>query len=204
MPSMTRMDRNELYIGGGWVPSTGSGTLEVIDSATEEVIGTVPEGTTEDIDRAVDAAAAAFPSWSATPVAERTELLTKVSTVLGERTESIADLIAHEVGMPLTLSQLVQVGLPVAVVRLDGPGGGRLHLGAAVWAARSSCESRSVWSGPSPRGTTRCTRSPPRWPPPWPPAARSCSSRARWLRSTPSCWPTSSTSWACRAGCSTS
>jgi aldehyde dehydrogenase (NAD+) len=47
-------------------------------------------------------------------VTERTDLLTKVSTVLGERMEAIADLIAHEVGMPLTLSQLVQVGLPVA------------------------------------------------------------------------------------------
>ncbi|MGH9079124.1 MAG: aldehyde dehydrogenase family protein, partial [Acidimicrobiales bacterium] len=88
--------------------------LEVVDSATEAVIGAVPEGTAEDIDRAAAAAAAAFPSWSARPAAERTEILTKVSTALGERMESIADLIAHEVGMPLTLSQIVQVGLPIA------------------------------------------------------------------------------------------
>ncbi len=114
MTSMPRMDRKKLYIGGEWEPSSGSGTLDVIDSTTEEVIGTVPEGTTEDIDRAVSAAAAAFPAWSATPVEERTEILTKVSNLLGERMESLADLITHEVGMPLVLSQLVQVGLPMA------------------------------------------------------------------------------------------
>jgi aldehyde dehydrogenase (NAD+) len=114
MPPMTRVDRDKLYIGGAWVPSASSGTIEVIDSATEAVIGSVPEGTTDDIDRAVSAAANAFPSWSATPVSDRTEILTEVSARLGEQMDSIADLIAHEVGMPIMLSQLVQVGLPVA------------------------------------------------------------------------------------------
>ncbi|HEV3280510.1 MAG TPA: aldehyde dehydrogenase family protein [Acidimicrobiales bacterium] len=111
---MTRVDRDKLYIGGAWVPSSGSGTIEVIDSANEAVIGSVPEGTVDDIQRAVSAAASAFPSWSATPVSDRTEILTKVSSILGERMDSIADLIAHEVGMPIMLSRLVQVGLPVA------------------------------------------------------------------------------------------
>jgi acyl-CoA reductase-like NAD-dependent aldehyde dehydrogenase len=106
--------RDKLYIGGGWVPSSGSNSIAVVDSTTEEVIGSVPEGTVEDIDRAVAAAREAFPGWSATPVAERAALLTAVSAALGERMESLADLITHEVGMPLVLSQLVQVGLPMA------------------------------------------------------------------------------------------
>ena len=54
--------------GATWVPSTGSGTIAVIDSTTEKVIGTVPEGTAEDVDRAVTAAGDAFPEWSPTPV----------------------------------------------------------------------------------------------------------------------------------------
>jgi aldehyde dehydrogenase (NAD+) len=62
----------------------------------------------------VAAAAKAFPAWSATPLKERTDLLTAVSEALGARMESLADLITHEVGMPLILSQLVQVGLPMA------------------------------------------------------------------------------------------
>ena len=68
--------RDKIYIDGAWVPSTGKGTLEVIDSATEEVFGTIPEGTPEDVDQAVEAAAAAFPGWSATSREERAKLLT--------------------------------------------------------------------------------------------------------------------------------
>jgi acyl-CoA reductase-like NAD-dependent aldehyde dehydrogenase len=105
--------RTELYIDGAWVPSTGSGTIEVIDSTTEAVLGTIPEGTVEDVARAVDAAAAAFPAWAAMPLEERTALLTKVSEGLAARMDDLADLITHEVGMPRVLSQLIQVGLPL-------------------------------------------------------------------------------------------
>src|SRR5918993_50146 len=48
-------DRDRLYIDGAWVPSTGSGTIDVVNATTEEVMGRVPEGTPEDIDRAVQA-----------------------------------------------------------------------------------------------------------------------------------------------------
>ena len=114
MPSMTTIVRDKLYIGGAWVPSTGTGSIDVIDSTTEEVIGNVPEGTTDDIDRAVAAARGAFPAWSSTPVAERAALLTAVSEALGARMDALGELITHEVGMPLVLSRLVQVGLPMA------------------------------------------------------------------------------------------
>ncbi len=106
--------RDRLYIDGRWVAPSGTGSIDVIDSTNEEVIGTVPEGTTEDVDAAVAAARRAFPGWSSTPVEERTALLTKVSEALGARMDRLADLITHEVGMPYTLSQLVQVGLPMA------------------------------------------------------------------------------------------
>ena len=114
MPSMTTVVRDKLYIGGAWVPSTGTGSIDVIDSTTEEVIGNVPEGTTDDIDRAVASARGAFPAWSSTPVAERAALLTAVSEALGARMDALGELITHEVGMPLVLSRLVQVGLPMA------------------------------------------------------------------------------------------
>jgi len=105
--------RDKLYIGGSWVPSTGSGTLEVINSATEQVIGTVPEGTPDDVDKAVRAAAAAFASWSTTSVDERAKTLLRVQEGLTARTPDIATLISQELGMPFTLSNLIQVGLPV-------------------------------------------------------------------------------------------
>ena len=110
MPASTT--RDSLFVGGTWVPSSGSGTIDVIDSTTEEVFGSVPEGTPEDVDAAVRAAREALPAWSRTPVAERTAILAAVGAALAERTEELADLITHEVGMPRTLSQIVQVGLP--------------------------------------------------------------------------------------------
>jgi acyl-CoA reductase-like NAD-dependent aldehyde dehydrogenase len=105
--------RDRLFIGGRWIPSSGSATIDVIDSTTEQVIGTVPEGSIEDIDAAVAAARQAFPGWSATPVDRRSALLSDVSAALTARIASLADLITREVGMPRVLSELVQVGLPV-------------------------------------------------------------------------------------------
>ena len=58
--------KDTIYIDGSWLPSTGSGTLPVTNSTTEEVMGTVPDGTPEDVDRAVAAARKAFPAWAAT------------------------------------------------------------------------------------------------------------------------------------------
>jgi aldehyde dehydrogenase (NAD+) len=105
--------RDKLYIGGAWVPSTGSDTLDVINSTTEEVIGTIPEGTPEDVDRAARAAADAFPVWAATSKDERAKALARIQESLTARTPEIATLISQEVGMPFTLSNLIQVGLPV-------------------------------------------------------------------------------------------
>src|SRR4249919_3734027 len=63
--------RDRLYIGGEWVEPTGSGTIDVIDSTTEQVIGRIPEGTPEDIDRAVEVARAGFEAWRQVPVESR-------------------------------------------------------------------------------------------------------------------------------------
>jgi len=105
--------RDKIFVGGGWVAPKGSGTLEVVNSTTEEVMGTIPECTAEDVDVAVKAAADAFPSWSTTSVEERSKALSRISEALMARTDEIAALISREVGMPLSLSSMIQVGLPV-------------------------------------------------------------------------------------------
>jgi acyl-CoA reductase-like NAD-dependent aldehyde dehydrogenase len=104
--------RDKVYIGGEWVRSSGTGTLEVVNSSTEAVIGTIPEGTVDDVDRAARAAREAFESWSVTTVDERSEWLGRIAQALGERSEEIAALIAQEVGMPIKLSAMIQAGLP--------------------------------------------------------------------------------------------
>ena len=106
---------DKIYIDGKWVTSAGGGFLSVINASTEEVMGQVPNGTTEDVDRAVEAARGAFESWAATPVAERAAALRKIVEGLRARTGDIARTITGEVGMPLGLSTAIQVGLPVSV-----------------------------------------------------------------------------------------
>jgi acyl-CoA reductase-like NAD-dependent aldehyde dehydrogenase len=104
--------RDRLFIAGEWVEPSGRGRIEVVDSTTEQVMGSVPEGAAEDVDGAVEAARAAFESWSQTSVEERSQLLRAVSQSLGARGEEIAALISREVGMPYGLSQMIQAGLP--------------------------------------------------------------------------------------------
>ncbi|HEU4783037.1 MAG TPA: aldehyde dehydrogenase family protein, partial [Ktedonobacterales bacterium] len=106
--------RDKLYIGGKWVPASGAEMADVINSTTEEVMGRVPRGTAEDVDRAVAAARDAFATWSQTPVAERAAYLQKVADLLEARREAIGEVIAREVGMPIRLSQIIQVGQPLA------------------------------------------------------------------------------------------
>ncbi len=60
------MQTDKLYIDGEWVRPTGSGTIDVI-RPHRRVIGPIPEGNAEDVDRAVKAAVAAFEVWSQTP-----------------------------------------------------------------------------------------------------------------------------------------
>jgi acyl-CoA reductase-like NAD-dependent aldehyde dehydrogenase len=104
--------RDKLYIDGAWIPSTGTGTIEVVNSNTEEVMGTIPDGTPEDVDKAVAAAKAAFPTWAQTSIEERGKYLQRISEALGARTMDIANCIAQEVGMPINLSMMIQAGLP--------------------------------------------------------------------------------------------
>jgi acyl-CoA reductase-like NAD-dependent aldehyde dehydrogenase len=104
----------KLYIDGTWVPSDDKGRLEVVNATTEEVMATVPEGDVADVDRAVASARRAFPQWSQTSVDERAKYLTLVQEGLEARSEELATVIAQEVGMPVKLAQIIQVGLPKA------------------------------------------------------------------------------------------
>jgi betaine-aldehyde dehydrogenase len=111
------MQRYEkLYINGQWVPSRSGRSIEVVNAATEEVMGSIPAGTAEDADAAARAARGAFAGWAATPVAERRTFLEKLQQGVAARADEIARTITGEVGMPLKLSQRIQAGLPAAVL----------------------------------------------------------------------------------------
>ena len=117
--------REELYIGGQWVKSLGEGTIEVVNPADDELIGSVPVGSAADVDAAVAAAHSAFPSWSQTPVGERAEYLNRLSAAIKEQAEELSQLITAEVGTPINYCRMAMVGTPKVVSRsyakiLDG------------------------------------------------------------------------------------
>ncbi|MGO9835470.1 MAG: aldehyde dehydrogenase family protein [Polyangiaceae bacterium] len=103
---------DKVYIGGEWVVPSGKGAFDVINSSNEETLGRIPACDASDVDRAVKAARAAFDSWSQTKPAQRSEYLQKIQAGLAERGKEIAETVAAEVGMPLTLSNIIQAGLP--------------------------------------------------------------------------------------------
>jgi aldehyde dehydrogenase (NAD+) len=107
---------NKLYVNGKWAEPASKGMLDVINSTTEEVMGRIPEGSTEDINRAVAAARDAFDGWSATSAAERAAHLQRISAGLAARQNEIAAVIASEVGMPLPLATAVQAGMPAMMM----------------------------------------------------------------------------------------
>jgi acyl-CoA reductase-like NAD-dependent aldehyde dehydrogenase len=104
--------RDSFYINGEWVKATSPDTLEVTTSGTGELYATIPAGTVEEANLAVEAAAAAFTAWANTSPKERGEYLMRISEKLAERSDELALTIANEVGMPLMLAKGIQIGLP--------------------------------------------------------------------------------------------
>jgi aldehyde dehydrogenase (NAD+) len=104
---------DKLYIDGAWVPSTGSGTIDVHDSTNGDVIAQVPAGTADDVDAAARAAHAAFESWSQTTPEERAKYCSRIAEGLGARMDEIATVVTREAGMPKWLSLMIQAGLPI-------------------------------------------------------------------------------------------
>ncbi|MEY2457171.1 MAG: betaine-aldehyde dehydrogenase [Acidimicrobiaceae bacterium] len=106
-------EHDKIYIDGAWVPSTGSGTIDVFDSTNGEVIGRIPDGTADDVDKAAKAARAAFEDWSQRSPEERGKFSTRIAEGLGARVDEIATIVTREAGMPKWLSLMVQAGLPI-------------------------------------------------------------------------------------------
>ncbi|TDF83785.1 aldehyde dehydrogenase family protein [Pseudomonas sp. H9] len=96
---------NQFYIDGQWVvPASGAEAIDIVNPATEAVIGTLAMGTEADVERAVAAARAAFPAWSATHREERLALLGRVIEVYQTRLGDIAQAIHEEIGAPQWLA----------------------------------------------------------------------------------------------------
>ncbi|WP_280447459.1 aldehyde dehydrogenase family protein [Nocardia cyriacigeorgica] len=109
---MTDIDYTKIYIDGAWVDSAGNGRIDVIDPSTEARIAAVAEGTAEDVDRAVRAARAALPAWSALTGAQRAEYLQRAHEAVLARSGELTSLVSRDMGMPVAFAGPVQVEMP--------------------------------------------------------------------------------------------
>lgn len=87
-----------LLIGGDWQPSSDGEIIEVLDPSTAEPIAEVASGSIEDAGAAIDAAAAALGTWSATSPRERSEILRRAFELMMDRADDLAQLIVLEMG----------------------------------------------------------------------------------------------------------
>jgi betaine-aldehyde dehydrogenase len=103
--------KETLFIGGDWIDPAGPGRIELVEPATEEILGSAPHVSRTDIDRAVSAARQAFDAgpWAVSSPNERADVMSALSAQLQGRAEELAHLITRENGSPISMSMMLQV-----------------------------------------------------------------------------------------------
>jgi acyl-CoA reductase-like NAD-dependent aldehyde dehydrogenase len=86
------------FIGGQWTAAASGKTFEDEDPFTGETVAVVPAGDGDDARKAIEAAAAAFPAWAATPPAARQAIFLKAADILESRQDEIVSMLARETG----------------------------------------------------------------------------------------------------------
>ena len=95
----------QLYIGGKWVDSSATATFDVHNPAKHELLARTPMGGAGDVDRAVQAAAKAYPAWRATPPVNRVRHLFKMKELFEKSFEDLARTCTIEHGKTLDESR---------------------------------------------------------------------------------------------------
>src|SRR3954453_10135392 len=111
-------DHDKLYIGGVWTDPATKDRIEVISPHTEEGVGSVPEASVADVDKAVAVARETFDrgDWSAAPVADRIAAGQRFSDAYAGRMDYMAAIVTEEMGSPISFSSIAQAPAPWMVL----------------------------------------------------------------------------------------
>ena len=112
--------QNKLFIGGEFVDGVDGATIEVLNPHDGSVITQIAEARAADVDRGVDAAAAAFPAWKRMAAAERGRLLLKLADAIEAHTEELVTLEATDTGHPARDARMLDVPRTAACFRYFG------------------------------------------------------------------------------------
>jgi len=116
MAERTSRHESELLIGGKWVPAS-DGTYDIINPATEEVVGQAPNASAADALAAAAAAKEAQPAWAAWSVEERSALMYEAARAIRAKSDELLPLVIAETGATTTVGSRMQV--PVAADRFE-------------------------------------------------------------------------------------
>ena len=100
----------QLFLNGEWRDALAKESLEIINPATEEVIGKVSHARKEDLDIALTAAEKAFNSWKNVSAYERSKILRKAADIVRSKADEIATLMTLEQGKPLIEAKMETMG----------------------------------------------------------------------------------------------
>ena len=104
--STTDAPTHGIFVNGEWRQATSGKTFEVRNPATGELIARCADAGREETKQAIEAAHAAFPTWSQTPAVQRAQLLSKAAQLMNERNDELARLLTLENGKPLEESKV--------------------------------------------------------------------------------------------------
>jgi len=106
----TNYPDTQLFLDGEWRDAVAKENLEIINPATEEVIGKVSHARKEDLDIALTAAEKAFNSWKNVSAYERSKILRKAADIVRSKADEIATLMTMEQGKPLVEAKMETMG----------------------------------------------------------------------------------------------
>jgi acyl-CoA reductase-like NAD-dependent aldehyde dehydrogenase len=117
-----------MYVAGKWATGESEARMEATSPATGELIGTVPEGTRADVERAIAAANEAWSGWAALSAFERAAAMVRIAQIIEERRDDLAETLTLDQGKPLAAEAYDEVDELVAyfemasadVTRLEG------------------------------------------------------------------------------------
>lgn len=113
------VDRSTLFINGSWVAPSTSSRITVLNAATEDVLGTVPQADLADVDLAVAAARTAVDNseWSAASPADRAAAMNRFADELEKRSGELTRTVSQENGMPIGLSEAFEGDFAIGLLR---------------------------------------------------------------------------------------
>lgn len=116
----------KLYINGRWETGSADGVTEIHNPATGKLVAKATNGNQQDVEKAVKAAAQAFPAWSRKTAEERADILYAFKSLIEKKAEHFAHIISSEMGKPLKEAR-IEVGFATGLIRFAAENTRRLE-----------------------------------------------------------------------------